>query len=256
MAQIEPRRRFHELRAQGIAPLGMFVNSTDPATTAIAAAAGYDFVVIDREHGPADLSHASSHILAARAGGTIPLIRILEDSPRLIQQALDLGAAGVIVPKVATAQQAARAVCASRYQPGGRGMCPGVAATTWSYNSWDDYSDQSNRSVVVIPLIETRAGIANARQIAEVDGIDYLLFGLGDLTQELGLDLSRGLDQLELVWNEFADSVHAGGAWAGSTHGYGFTGYDFGTYGMDLMLLRTMLEHGVGVFRKLEQRRD
>jgi 4-hydroxy-2-oxoheptanedioate aldolase len=249
MAPLDVRGRFDDLRARGSAPLGMFVNSTDPASSAIAAAAGYDFVVIDREHGPADLSHASGHILAAQAGGTIAMIRILEDSPTLIQQALDLGAAGVIVPKVATAEQAERAVIASRYQRGGRGMCPGVAATTWSYDSWDDHCDRSNRNVVVIPLIETREGVANAREIAEIDGIDYVLFGPGDLMQDLGLDLGRDLDRLRRIWDEFVVSVHAAGAWAGAYHGFGFTGYDFATYGMDLMLLRTAVEQAVGAFR-------
>jgi 2-keto-3-deoxy-L-rhamnonate aldolase RhmA len=129
-------------------------------------------------------------------------------------------------------------------------MCPGIAATTWSSGSWDEHTDQSNNNVLVIPLIETWEGVTNARQIAEIEGIDFMLFGIGDLTQDLGLNLSHDLDRLEKIWKEFVTSVHAGGARAGSTHGFGFSGYDFGIHGMDLMLLRTAVERSITTFRQ------
>lgn len=137
MSKKRARATFESIIAQGRKPAGAFVMSSDPSTTLIYGAAGYDRVLLDREHGMIDIPAMVAHLRAAEAGGLVPIIRVLENNPALIQQALDAGAQGVMVPKVGSAEEARRAVAASRYRPGGRGMCPVVPATGFSGGSLD-----------------------------------------------------------------------------------------------------------------------
>src|SRR6476620_820562 len=118
-------------------PIGTYVMSTDPAITALYGVAGYDFVIIDQEHGPNDTASTIGHIRAADANGVVPLVRILENRPTLIQKNLDLGAQGIVVPKVSTAADARRVVEASQYVPGGRGACAAVEGARWT-SEWDE----------------------------------------------------------------------------------------------------------------------
>lgn len=249
MPLFHTRRTFDEIIAAGRAPLGTFVTSTDPNSTLAAGSVGFDFVVIDGEHGPLDVSHKAQHVVAARAEGVVPIVRVLENSPALIQQTLDLGAGGIIVPKVGTAEQAERAVRAARYQPGGRGLCPAVPGTRWSGHDWADQAAESNENTLVIPLVETVEGVRNARAIAAVSGVEYVFFGLADLSQDMGIDMLADGDQLIKIWTEFLADVHAGGARAGAPLGYGFTGADFGTTGSDLVSWRETCEANLARFR-------
>ena len=88
---VRAKRAFKEMIGRGHVPLGVYLTSLDPATTEIFAAVGYDFVIVDREHGPFDNQTTLGHIRAAEAGGVIPLVRVLENSKTLIQASLDLG---------------------------------------------------------------------------------------------------------------------------------------------------------------------
>ena len=109
----------------GARPLGIFISSIDPATTDIAATAGFDFVVLDAEHGRLGRIEVENRARAATATGAVPLVRIAENTPIWIQSMLDMGAHGVVIPRVDDAAAAAAAVVASRYAPRGRrGMCP------------------------------------------------------------------------------------------------------------------------------------
>ena len=235
MPLFRARQAFDETIGKGGTPLGTFITSTDPNSTLAAGAAGFDFVVIDGEHGPLDVAHQAQHVTAARACGVIPVVRVLENNPVLIQRTLDFGAGGVIVPKVGTAEQAARAVHAATYEPGGRGMCPAVPGALWDMSDWAAHAADSNTNTLVIPLIETGEGIRNAKEIASVDGVEYVYFGLADLSQDIGIDMLADREKLIEMWTQFVEDVHVGGARAGAPFGYGFTGADFGTAGSDIM---------------------
>src|SRR5215470_15567999 len=138
-------------------PLGTFITSIDPAVSVVLATAGFDFVILDCEHGPMDRVSALNHIRAASLHGAVPLVRTLEGSSQQIQAWFDIGAAAVIVPKVGDAETAARIAAAARYQAGGRGMCPGCDAARYSGEDWAGHVARSNANNRVIPLIETRA---------------------------------------------------------------------------------------------------
>jgi 2-keto-3-deoxy-L-rhamnonate aldolase RhmA len=215
------------------------VFSTDAAATGVLASAGYEFVVIDQEHAPNDTQTTLNHIRAAEANGIIPLVRVGENNPKLISLTLDMGAHGIIVPTVGTAAEAEAAVQATRYGPGGRGMCASVEGARWvSSDGWAVHRERSNRNVALIPLIETRQGVDNIGDIAAVDGIDLLFFGMADLSQDLGLDYHRDKAEILDIWRSALETVHARGAWLGAPAGHGFEGADFNTIKSDLLLLK------------------
>lgn len=238
MAVVGARSRFESLISQGRKPIGAFLTSNDPSTSVIFGDVGYDFVLIDGEHGALDTRDVLNHIRAARSAGCLAIVRVLHNEPALIQRAVDLGADGVLVPKIGTADDAERALAATRYQPGGRGFCPMVPAAGWSGENWSDHARSSNGNVILIPLIETLTGVENFSEIIAVPGIDYAFFGLGDLSQEMGIDMVGGRDQLIAQWEALRDKADLEGVRLGAPMGFGFAGIDFGTAGGDLSLLR------------------
>ncbi|ROO85656.1 4-hydroxy-2-oxoheptanedioate aldolase [Actinocorallia herbida] len=253
MSKNRARSTFDAVTAEGRRPVGGFVMSSDPNTTLIYGAAGCDFVVIDREHGIIDLASLIGHLRSAEAGGIVPIVRVLENNPALIQQALDSGAQGVLVPKVGTADQARRAVAASRYQAGGRGMCPVVAGTGFSGEDWATFSKETNDNVILMPLIETWQGVENIAEIAAVEGVDHIFFGLADLSQDLGIDMLADADRLIEIWRHVASVAHAAGVRIGAPLGYGFDPEaDFGTLDADLSSLRTATARSLAAFRDAE----
>lgn len=199
-------------RTPGTTPVGIFIASIDPSTTEIAADAGFDFTVIDNEHGPLDRLTVLSHVRAAEASGIVPLVRILNNADDTIQAMLDVGAKGVVVPKVGTAEDAARIVAAARYAPEGkRGMCPACHDGRYSIADFSNRMRIRNREALVIPIIETREGVENIESIVAVEGMDIIFFGPGDLSADMGLDVETGAAQLEQAWIHVRDVAHAAG---------------------------------------------
>jgi 4-hydroxy-2-oxoheptanedioate aldolase len=254
MKRVNARARFEEIYAENRTPLGTYIMSVDAASTVAAASAGPDFIVVDREHGPNDTITTANHIRAAEANGVIPIVRVLTDNATEIQATLDVGAHGIIVPKVGTAEQAAAAVAATQYQPGGRGMCPATEGARYSVgDDWFAHRESSNENVLMIPLIETRQGIENLAEIAAVDGVDFLFFGLADLSQDL--DLPGGMydpesfRELVRIWDEAVTVVHAAGKRIGAPIGFGFAGVEFGTIDFDLGLMKSALRSQLEKFR-------
>jgi 2-keto-3-deoxy-L-rhamnonate aldolase RhmA len=238
MTVVGARSRFESLISAGRKPVGAFLTSSDPSTSVIFGDVGFDFVIIDGEHGALDTRDVLNHIRAARSVGCLAIVRVLHNEAALIQRAVDLGADGVIVPKVGTAGDAERALAATRYQPGGRGFCPMVPAAAWSGENWSEHAGNSNGNVILIPLIETIAGVENFGEIIAVPGIDYAFFGLGDLSQEMGIDMVGGRDQLIAQWEVLRDQADLEGVRLGAPLGFGFAGVDFGAAGGDLSFLR------------------
>ncbi|WP_340317970.1 HpcH/HpaI aldolase family protein [Rhizorhabdus argentea] len=237
---VKARARFVELIKLGHIPLGVYLTSVDAATTEVFAAAGYDFVIIDCEHGPHDNASALGHIRAAEAGGVIPLVRVLENSPTLIQASLDLGAHGVIVPKVENAAHARTAVSASLYAPKGfRGMCNGCHAAGYcGLDDWAEHQCQSDENVVIFPLIETVRGVENIEEILDVPGIEFVFFGPGDLSNDMGVNLVREPEKLMPAWHKVKDAARARGKYVVSVGAFGFEDADIYAGVMDLMMLR------------------
>jgi 2-keto-3-deoxy-L-rhamnonate aldolase RhmA len=195
------RERFLGRIDRGEVPLGLFISSMDPATTEIAARVGFDFAIFDGEHSTLDPASVLPHVRAAEAAGIERIARIRENARPTIQAFMDVGCEGLIVPHVDSAAEAEHAVSCTRYAPRGqRSMCPGCHAGRWDVAGYPSYAEASEANTMVIPIIESPAGVANIEAILAVDGVDMVMFGPGDLSSELGVELEA--PEIGQAWEE------------------------------------------------------
>ena len=148
------------------------------------AHAGFDWLVIDQEHGAIDAPLMQGLLQAISTTDTVPLVRVPSVHGDWIGRALDAGAYGVIVPSVNTRAEAEAAVRATRYPPQGE---RGIGGSRTRLYGGDDYVQHANEEILLIAEIEHRDGVANAAQILSVPGIDAYFIGPGDLCASLGL---------------------------------------------------------------------
>ena len=166
--------------------LTTFVAMHDPTGVGLIAAAGFDGVVIDQEHGTMPISVARNLILAAHAAGLYAFVRPPDIRRGSIQDALEAGADGLLAPMVETPEQARALVDWSHYPPeGSRGFHPLTGAS--SYSALPGGPAARNASLFVAAQIETARGLANLDAIAAVPGLDALFLGPGDLSLSLGV---------------------------------------------------------------------
>jgi 2-keto-3-deoxy-L-rhamnonate aldolase RhmA len=152
------------------------------------ASAGFDFFVIDMEHGSLDTSHAADMIASARLSKIAPLVRPPSPIREHLSKLLGLGAAGVMVPNVETAEQATRIVRATKYPPEGtRGFAAHPAQVDFEEMSVAELARVSNETTFVMMQIESQLGVDNVSDILDVEGVDAVLIGPGDLSLNLGM---------------------------------------------------------------------
>jgi 4-hydroxy-2-oxoheptanedioate aldolase len=153
----------------------------------IIGASGFDFTIVDTEHGFFGLETAENLIRACDAAGLVPLARVPTNEPHLITKALDAGTAAVVVPRVSSADDAEAAVAAARYGPHGtRGACPCVRSGRHYVRDWRAYARAADREAGVIALVETPEGVAAIDRIAGVRGLRAILAGPFDLSVAMG----------------------------------------------------------------------
>ncbi len=132
---------------------GMFIGIASPAIVEMCGYAGFDFVVLDNEHGPASIETTEHMIRAARCANTIPVVRTLEPD---ILRILDIGASAIQVPQVNTAEQARRIVAAAKYPPvGSRGAAFSPRAAGYGFFGGQPHAKASNEGTSVILMTET-----------------------------------------------------------------------------------------------------
>jgi 4-hydroxy-2-oxoheptanedioate aldolase len=182
-----PRLSFADLIGLGRPALGTWSQIRSEELIDMLGGAGLDFTIVDCEHGAFGMETAEKLFRACDANGLVPLVRAPSSDPVFIGQALDAGAAGVVVPGVVTAAQARAAVAASRFAPEGtRGACPCVRAGGHFIRDWRGYAARQHREAGVIALVETRAGLAAIEAICAVEGLMALLVGPFDLSVSMG----------------------------------------------------------------------
>lgn len=153
------------------------------------AVAGFDFILIDCEHGPSDVVPLRQHIAAAAMHGVDVLVRVGEGEDSLILRALDSGAAGIVAPHLDTAAQAENLVAAAHYPPRGRrGFATYGRAGGFGKVSGADHKARLAEETLVIGMIESPLGVANVEEVAAVDGLDGLMVGAADLGASSGPD--------------------------------------------------------------------
>ena len=179
---------FSGLRARLHAPGPVFFAQTmfpDPGISSILAGCGFDFVMLDAEHGPFTLQSLRACVEAFKSTQTPAIVRTASQSEIEIKQALDLGIDGVMVPRIESSDQARLAVRAARYAPEGiRGVSRAVRAACFGRN--ENYVASANAGVAVIAIIESGQGVENAAEITRVQGLDGIMVGGDDLSADLG----------------------------------------------------------------------
>lgn len=167
---------------------GPFVRTSDPVLTEIIGYAGFDFVVIDLEHGPNSIGGAENLVRAAKQSGLSPIIRVREASETMVLRALDTGASGVQIPQINTVHDAEKMIQSSKFYPAGnRGVCKYTRNAEYSKIPVDEYFEKANRETLMIVQVEGKQGVENLDKILEVNDIDVVFIGPYDLSQSLGL---------------------------------------------------------------------
>jgi len=208
---------FRERLKTGKALLGPFVNLCHPAVMQIAGLAGFDFAIIDTEHGEISSDRALDMIRAAKLGGCSPVLRVYGNQPELIGKALDMGAEAVQIPMVCSKAQAQAAISAAKFSPeGSRGCNRFVHAARYSDMDKDEFFGKSNERTAVIVQVEGEEGLNNIDEIMTVKGIDVLFIGPYDLSASLGIP--GQVDHPRLI--EAADKIIAAAKKAGVAVGF------------------------------------
>jgi 2-keto-3-deoxy-L-rhamnonate aldolase RhmA len=159
-----------------------------PGLLPILGQSGADFVVLDMEHSGVGPDTIKAQLGAARGTGVVPIVRVPGNAQHLIAPILDAGALGIMVPLVETREQAEAIAASCRYRPlGRRGLGFSVAHDDYSVGGISEKIKEANDRTLVIALIESEAGIANAEEILSVPGIDVGWLGHYDLTDSMGI---------------------------------------------------------------------
>lgn len=182
------KNHLKEALQDGKVVFGPFLKFTDPAVVEIMGFAGFDFVIIDAEHGPISMENAQNMIRAAESVNITPIIRVGNNEESFILRALDIGAQGIEIPQINSKPDAVRAVKSVKYSPQGeRGVCRYVRAANYSSMDKFKYFESANNETMIIAHIEGVEGINNLDEILSVPGIDVIFIGPYDLSQSLGI---------------------------------------------------------------------
>jgi 4-hydroxy-2-oxoheptanedioate aldolase len=166
---------------------GCFLSLGSSITAEIMGLAGYDWGLIDLEHGAGGEREALWQMQALEATGAAPVVRVESTARQRAQRVLDLGASGIMFPRINTAEEARQAVAAMRYPPEGvRGVAFSNRACAFGSN-FRPYMEASLGSLLCIVQIETPEAVANVEAIAAMDGVDVLFIGPSDLSHSLGI---------------------------------------------------------------------
>jgi 2-dehydro-3-deoxyglucarate aldolase len=165
--------------------IGCWCSLANPITTEVLGVAGFDWLLLDGEHSPNDVTTFIPQLMALKDSASAPIVRPSWNDAVEIKRLLDAGFYNFLVPFVQTADDARRAVAATRYPPAGvRGVS--VSQRSNRYGTVADYFTGINAQISVLVQIESRAGLDAAKAIAAVDGIDGIFVGPSDLAAALG----------------------------------------------------------------------
>ena len=170
---------------EGRAQIGLWSSLSSHYSVEVVAGSGFDFLLLDTEHAPNDLPMVHNQLQAMVGGTAAPVVRPAWNDAVLFKRLLDLGVQSLLVPFVETADEARRAVAATRYPPAG---IRGVSVTTRAnrFGRVKDYAKRADEEMCVLVQLETRNALGNLESIAAVDGVDGLFIGPGDLAADFG----------------------------------------------------------------------
>lgn len=234
------------LRGGDPAPrIGLFLGLADPGVAELLGGTGFDWLLIDGEHGPNDLRTVLAQLRALQGGGADVLVRVVDHDPARIKQMLDIGVQSLLVPMVDSAEQARALVRATRYPPAGiRGVGTAMArAARW--NGVPDYLRRADGEICLIVQAESRAALEALDEILAVDGVDAVFIGPSDLAASMERLGSPDHPEVRAAVlgaiGKIARSGKAAGVFAprlDAAREYGRAGARFIALGTDTLLLR------------------
>lgn len=201
--------------------LGVSVMLPCPQIVEMIGALGFDWVLIDCEHGTQTLESVELVIMAAELSGITPVVRPRSKDPVDILQAMDRGAMGVQVPHVNTAADARRVVEAVRYHPlGRRGLAAGTRPSNYGLGlALDEFVTQSNRETLVCVQLEEVEALQNIDEILQIEGVDVFFVGPSDLSQSMGYPGQTDIPPVRAAIDGAFEAIVAAGRVSGSAGG-------------------------------------
>lgn len=248
-----PKNTFKARLKTGETQIGLWLGLGNANTAELASGAGFDWLVIDGEHGPNRLGEILGQ-LRAISGASHPVVRVRDDNRAEIKQMLDIGAQTILIPMIDTGAQAIEAVRSVSYPPVGvRGVGAGLARAS-AYNAIGDYLQTANDEICLLLQVESMAGVAALDDILAVDGVDGVFIGPADLAADMGYLGNPGAPEVQAVVRDALTRIMAAGKAAGiltsdkalaksyAEMGVGFlaVGSDVGVLSSGLRALRTM----------------
>jgi len=204
------KRALRERRPQ----IGLWSQLASPIAAEVLAGAGFDFVVLDTEHAPNELPSIHSQLQAMTGGTAAPVVRPVWNDAVVFKKLLDIGAQNLLVPYVQSAEEARRAVAATRYPPEGiRGVA--VATRANQYGRVKDYFRRVHEELCIIVQIETRGALQRLEEIAAIDGVDGLFIGPSDLAADMGHLGDSGHADVRAAIDDAARRIRKAGKIAG-----------------------------------------
>jgi 4-hydroxy-2-oxoheptanedioate aldolase len=180
-----PRNALKHGLAAGKPQIGLWNSLANNIVGEIIAGCGFDWILIDTEHSPTEVPDIFSQLQAMAVGTATPVVRPAWNDPVLIKRILDVGATSILVPFVQNAEEAKKAVAATRYPPAGiRGVATSTRASR--FMRIKDYLRKANDEICVLVQVETRTALDNLESIAAVEGVDGVFIGPSDLAAALG----------------------------------------------------------------------
>jgi 4-hydroxy-2-oxoheptanedioate aldolase len=240
-----PRNDFKNALTSGVTQIGLFLGLANAYTAELVATTGFDWLLIDGEHGPNDLRSIIEQLQVLAAYPVRPVVRIPDHDTARIKQVLDGGAQTLMVPMVETSAQAEALVRAMRYPPHGmRGIGTAMArAARW--NGVEGYFDYADREMCLIVQIESTAGLAALGAIAKVEGVDAVFIGPSDLAASMGYLGNPGHAEVKAAVESAIKAIGTAGKAAGVfsadpavAEQYRQMGASFLLVGVDALLLR------------------
>jgi len=180
-----PQNRFKRALKAGAPQIGLWSSLSSNYSVEVIAGAGFDWILLDTEHSPADLENLLTQLQAAAPYPAHPVVRVPWNDMVTMKRVLDIGAQSLLVPYVSTAEEAGKAVSYTRYPPGG---VRGVAGTTRAtrFGRVKDYAKRAHEEICVLVQVETEAALDNIEAICEIDGVDGVFIGPADLHASMG----------------------------------------------------------------------
>jgi 4-hydroxy-2-oxoheptanedioate aldolase len=261
-----PANRFKQRLRAGEVQIGLWSVLADATAAELLSGCGYDWLLLDAEHGPNDLHTVLAQLRGIAAAATVlgddaealsqPVVRLPHGDAALVKQYLDIGVRNLLIPMVGSAEEATALVRAVRYPPYGvRGMGSGIARSS-RWGRYDDYVDVADDDVCLLVQVETAAAVDVAGEIAAVDGVDGVLFGPADLAADLGFRTGRDHPDVVAALRRGSDAVRGAGKPAGimltdvpALQQWLAEGMTFAGVGVDALLLRRAADELLQRFR-------